>query len=76
MEHMIDPESGVYTDVCKYGRAVFTYDLLHTCLPQYADQWEHYYRCKFYGYAWTALNENVQTNSVAECKAEDELPLE
>lgn len=47
MEHMIDPESGVYEDVCKYGRAVFIYELLHICRPQYADQWEHYYICKF-----------------------------
>lgn len=187
MEHMIDPESGVYADVREYGRCAFTYETLHTCLPQYADQWEHYYICKydatnpmfgynrtsdvsfrwarggtnpsktekgkqrirqfneehldqitrgfrkyndsrkfpvgmiddsgeivmtfeslnaackylnkppcgctriknvcdtfrhngkrykFYGYAWTALNENVQTNSIAECKTEDELPSE
>ena len=47
MEHMIDPESGVYEDVCKYGRDAFTYELLHVCQSQYADQWEHYYICKF-----------------------------
>ena len=33
-------------------------------------------RCKFYGYAWTALNKNVQTNLDNECRVEDELPLE
>ncbi len=33
-------------------------------------------RSKFYGYAWTALNKNVQTNSIDECRAEDELPSE
>ena len=32
--------------------------------------------CRFYGFAWTSLNKNVQTNSVNECRVEDELPSE
>lgn len=187
LEHMRDPESGLYPDACKYGRDCFTYSILHICDNRYADQWEHYYICKynstdsslgynrvadrafrwksgkfnpsktcegkkrisdfnrdhkelitagfvrynnsrkfpvgmlddtgniikrfdslldackylnkpscgttrikqvcdkfrrngkrykFYGYSWTALNENVQTNSYDECRVEDELPLE
>lgn len=186
-EHMRDPESGVFSDVIKYGRSIFTYKLLHTCKSEFADQWEHYYICKydstnpeygynrvsdrafrwkvggdnpsqtlqgkerirrynkehqdsvtrgfkeynnsrkfpvgmlddcgniimkfesllsacrylnkpacgttriknvcdrvnaygkryrFYGHAWTALNKNVQTNSVDECRMDDELPFE
>lgn len=187
LEHMRDPESGVYPDVVKYGKFVFTYNLLHICKSEFSDLWEHYYICKynatdaefgynkiadrayrwkvrkpnpsqtvegksriskyneehiesvtrglkaynemqkfpvgmldtsgniimkfeslaeacrylkkplcgttrikqvcdklnkngkrskFYGYAWTALNKNVQTNSIDECRVEDELPSE
>ena len=47
MEHLIDPESGIYADVCKFGRGVFKYELLRICKPEYADQWEHYYICKY-----------------------------
>lgn len=32
-------------------------------------------RCRFLGYYWTALNKNVQTNSIDECRVEDELPF-
>lgn len=59
MEHGRDNESALYEDMCKYGRESFTYEVLHICKDEYANQWEHYYICKY-----DATNEMLGYNKV------------
>lgn len=59
LEHGRDVKSSLYADMCKYGRESFTYEILHICNDEYAEQWERYYICKY-----NATDTNVGYNIV------------
>ena len=62
------------SDACRYLQK----DLCGTArIKQVCDKYnKNGKRSKFFGYAWSALNKDVQTNTNNVCKVEDELPSE